>query len=66
MHNTYCSTMKYNGGMSGSHRHHILHDQERDKKQYTPLARVYDDQATYTVSNSSLSEYAVLGECALL
>lgn len=44
-----------------SHRHHILHHQKVDKSQYNILANLYPDQAPYTVCNSSLSEYAVLG-----
>ncbi|XP_071546217.1 2-oxoglutarate dehydrogenase complex component E1 isoform X4 [Panulirus ornatus] len=44
-----------------SHRHHILHHQKVDKSQYNTLANLYPDQAPYTVCNSSLSEYAVLG-----
>ncbi|KAG0721821.1 OGDH, mitochondrial [Chionoecetes opilio] len=44
-----------------SHRHHVLHHQKVDKSQYTVLANLYPDQAPYTVCNSSLSEYAVLG-----
>ncbi|XP_046859710.1 2-oxoglutarate dehydrogenase-like, mitochondrial [Xenia sp. Carnegie-2017] len=44
-----------------SHRHHVLHDQNRDKEFYIPLNDLSEDQAKYTVCNSSLSEYAVLG-----
>ncbi|CAH3174419.1 unnamed protein product [Porites evermanni] len=44
-----------------SHRHHILHDQDKDKVTYCPLNDLSPDQAIYTVCNSSLSEYAVLG-----
>lgn len=44
-----------------SHRHHVLHDQEVDLKNHIPLNHLSIDQATYTVCNSSLSEYAVLG-----
>ncbi|XP_055379071.1 2-oxoglutarate dehydrogenase complex component E1 isoform X2 [Condylostylus longicornis] len=44
-----------------SHRHHVLHHQKVDKATYTPLCHLYPDQAPYSVSNSSLSEYAVLG-----
>lgn len=43
-----------------SHRHHVLHDQN-DGKTYRPLANLYPNQAHYTVCNSYLSEYAVLG-----
>ncbi|XP_065826622.1 2-oxoglutarate dehydrogenase complex component E1-like isoform X2 [Oscarella lobularis] len=46
-----------------SHRHHLLHDQSRDQNTYNPLNELYPkgEQAHYTVCNSSLSEYAVLG-----
>lgn len=44
-----------------AHRHHILHDQVEDKKLYCPLRHLSPDQAQYTVCNSSLSEFAVLG-----
>lgn len=44
-----------------SHRHHVLHHQKVDKATYRPLSYLYPDQAPYTVCNSSLSEYAVLG-----
>ncbi|XP_078492481.1 2-oxoglutarate dehydrogenase complex component E1-like isoform X2 [Ciona intestinalis] len=44
-----------------SHRHHKLHDQKEDRKVYVPLNDLYPNQATYTVCNSSLSEYGVLG-----
>ncbi|XP_017028858.1 2-oxoglutarate dehydrogenase complex component E1 [Drosophila kikkawai] len=44
-----------------SHRHHVLHHQTADKVVYTPLNHLYPDQAQYSVSNSSLSECAVLG-----
>merc|ERR1712212_797293 len=44
-----------------SHRHHVLHHQTMDRSTYKPLANLYPDQAPYTVSNSSLSEYGVLG-----
>lgn len=44
-----------------SHRHHVLHDQKIDQKTYTPLNDLTDKQAEYTVCNSSLSEYAILG-----
>ena len=45
-----------------SHRHHVLHDQSVDKKFYVPLNDLAPKQAHYTVCNSSLSEYAVLGK----
>lgn len=44
-----------------SHRHHVLHHQDRDGVTYCPLANLYPDQAQYSVCNSSLSEYGVLG-----
>ncbi|CAD7082999.1 unnamed protein product [Hermetia illucens] len=44
-----------------SHRHHVLHHQLVDKATYNPLCHLYPDQAPYSISNSSLSEYAVLG-----
>lgn len=44
-----------------SHRHHVLHHQHVDKATYKPLCNMYPDQAPYTVCNSSLSEFAVLG-----
>lgn len=44
-----------------SHRHHVLHHQNIDKVTYNPLQYLYPDQAAYTICNSSLSEYAILG-----
>uniref|UniRef100_A0A4W6E8S1 2-oxoglutarate dehydrogenase complex component E1 n=1 Tax=Lates calcarifer TaxID=8187 RepID=A0A4W6E8S1_LATCA len=44
-----------------SHRHHVLHDQEVDKRTCVPMNHLWDNQAPYTVCNSSLSEYGVLG-----
>lgn len=44
-----------------SHRHHVLHDQEVDKRFCVPMNHIWPDQAPYTVCNSSLSEYGVLG-----
>ncbi|XP_052689627.1 2-oxoglutarate dehydrogenase complex component E1-like isoform X1 [Crassostrea angulata] len=49
-----------------SHRHHVIHDQLIDKKTYCPLNNLdglFEGKkpAPYTVCNSSLSEYAVLG-----
>ena len=47
-----------------SHRHHVLHDQQRDRVTYVPLNHLDDParlQAPYVVCNSSLSEFAVLG-----
>ncbi|XP_036766185.1 2-oxoglutarate dehydrogenase complex component E1 isoform X1 [Manis pentadactyla] len=44
-----------------SHRHHVLHDQNVDKKTCIPMNHLWPSQAPYTVCNSSLSEYGVLG-----
>lgn len=44
-----------------SQRHHVLHDQVTFGRRHVPLAHLREDQAVYTVCNSSLSEYAVLG-----
>ncbi|KAF1936146.1 2-oxoglutarate dehydrogenase, E1 component [Clathrospora elynae] len=43
-----------------SQRHAVLHDQENEKT-YTPLQDLSEDQGTFTICNSSLSEYGVLG-----
>ncbi|KAF8071292.1 ogdh [Scenedesmus sp. PABB004] len=45
-----------------SHRHAVLHDQN-DGSKYVPLAHVFPGQKPwqFTVTNSSLSEYGVLG-----
>ncbi|XP_043911554.1 2-oxoglutarate dehydrogenase-like, mitochondrial [Protopterus annectens] len=44
-----------------SHRHHVLHDQEVDRRTCVPMNHLWPNQAPYTVCNSSLSEYGVLG-----
>ncbi|XP_034048308.1 2-oxoglutarate dehydrogenase, mitochondrial isoform X2 [Thalassophryne amazonica] len=44
-----------------SHRHHVLHDQTVDKRICIPMNHISTSQAPYTVCNSSLSEYGVLG-----
>lgn len=45
-----------------SHRYAVLHDSKSDtKKTYTPLHHVSPKQGKFSVSNSSLSEYGVLG-----
>ncbi|KAF0306871.1 2-oxoglutarate dehydrogenase, mitochondrial [Amphibalanus amphitrite] len=44
-----------------SHRHHVMHHQKVDMATYRPLCYLYPDQAQYTVCNSSLSEFGVLG-----
>lgn len=46
-----------------SHRHHVLHDQNVDKRTCIPMNHMAPNQAPYTVCNSSLSEYGVLGGC---
>lgn len=51
---SYCSSV--------SHRHHVLHDQNVDKRTCIPMNHLWPNQAPYTVCNSSLSEYGVLGE----
>eukprot|EP01124_Arcella_intermedia_P024163 TRINITY_DN4007_c0_g1_i1.p1 TRINITY_DN4007_c0_g1~~TRINITY_DN4007_c0_g1_i1.p1 ORF type:complete len:1016 (-),score=165.40 TRINITY_DN4007_c0_g1_i1:37-3084(-) len=43
-----------------SHRHAVLHDQKTGEK-YTPLNNLPGQKVPFTVSNSFLSEYAVLG-----
>nr|CAD1822076.1 unnamed protein product [Ananas comosus var. bracteatus] len=45
-----------------SHRHSVIHDQETGEK-YCPLDHIImnQDEEMFTVSNSSLSEFAVLG-----
>jgi 2-oxoglutarate dehydrogenase E1 component len=44
-----------------SHRHHVLHNQAKDLDTLVPLNHLALNQAHYTVCNSSLSEFAVLG-----
>lgn len=39
----------------------MLHDQEVDKRTCVPMNHLWEQQAPYTVCNSSLSEYGVLG-----
>ncbi|KAK9449423.1 thiamine diphosphate-binding protein [Limtongia smithiae] len=43
-----------------SQRHAVLHDQDSEST-YTPLQHVSADQAAFHISNSSLSEYGVMG-----
>lgn len=45
-----------------SHRHAVVHDQKNGNK-FTPLAHVFQGQrpGQFTVSNSSLSEFGILG-----
>ncbi len=52
------------GRATFSHRHAVLHDQNREKWDsgiYIPLQNVTDNQAQFTVIDSVLSEEAVLG-----
>ncbi|CAF1045271.1 unnamed protein product [Didymodactylos carnosus] len=44
-----------------SHRHHVLHDQEKDLVFHVPLNYLSSTQGHYTICNSSLSEFAALG-----
>ena len=44
-----------------SHRHHVLHDQEKDLVFHVPLNYLHPTQGHYTICNSSLSEFAALG-----
>ena len=45
-----------------SHRHAVVHDQ-KTAESYTPLGHVFSGQkpGQFTVSNSSLSEFGILG-----
>lgn len=43
-----------------SQRHAVLHDQHSEQV-YTPLQHLSEDQSAFTISNSSLSEYGVMG-----
>lgn len=43
-----------------SHRHAVLHDQKTDQL-YMPLENLSEKQAPVTITNSNLSEFAVLG-----
>ncbi|KAK6461694.1 alpha-ketoglutarate dehydrogenase [Scheffersomyces coipomensis] len=43
-----------------SQRHAVLHDQSSEQT-YTPLQHLSEDQGKFDISNSSLSEYGVLG-----
>lgn len=43
-----------------SQRHAVLHDQSSEQT-YTPLNHLSEDQAAFVISNSSLSEYGVMG-----
>lgn len=44
-----------------SHRHHVLHDQEKDLAFHVPMNYLHPTQGHYTICNSSLSEFAALG-----
>lgn len=44
-----------------SHRHHVYHHQSQDKVQYSPLTTLFPGKGIYSVCNSSLSEFGVLG-----
>ncbi|RVE54954.1 hypothetical protein evm_000321 [Chilo suppressalis] len=44
-----------------AHRHHVLHHQGVDGATYRVLDQLYPDQARYSLHNSSLCEFAVLG-----
>ncbi|CAF4844283.1 unnamed protein product, partial [Rotaria socialis] len=44
-----------------SHRHHVLHDQEKDLVFHVPMNYLSPTQGHYTICNSSLSEFAALG-----
>lgn len=43
-----------------SQRHAVLHDQNSEAT-YTPLQHLSEEQASFDISNSSLSEYGVMG-----
>ncbi|KMU87569.1 2-oxoglutarate dehydrogenase E1 component [Coccidioides immitis H538.4] len=43
-----------------SQRHAVLHDQQNEAT-YTPLQHISENQGTFVISNSSLSEFGVLG-----
>lgn len=43
-----------------SQRHAVLHDQNSEQT-YTPLKHLSEEQAAFDISNSSLSEYGVMG-----
>ncbi|KAF1743954.1 hypothetical protein MXB_4892 [Myxobolus squamalis] len=44
-----------------SHRHHVLYDNIVEKVTYCPLNNLSSSQEKYSICNSSLSEYGVLG-----
>ncbi|CAG9859940.1 unnamed protein product [Phyllotreta striolata] len=44
-----------------NHRHHIYHHQNVENEKYCPIRNLYPKQAVYTICNSSLSEYSIMG-----
>ncbi|XP_013182328.1 PREDICTED: 2-oxoglutarate dehydrogenase, mitochondrial-like [Papilio xuthus] len=44
-----------------AHRHHVYHHQGVDGATYRVLDTIYPDQAKYSLHNSSLSEFGILG-----
>ncbi|XP_063821458.1 2-oxoglutarate dehydrogenase complex component E1-like [Ostrinia nubilalis] len=44
-----------------AHRHHVYHHQAVDGATYRVMDQLYPDQAHYSLHNSSLSEFGVLG-----
>jgi len=44
-----------------SHRHAVLHDQKVPNKEFCPLQHLDANQAAFSICNSSLSEFGVLG-----
>lgn len=44
-----------------SHRLHIIHDQDHDKTYVNHLQGVFPNQALYTISNSPVSEFSIIG-----
>ena len=44
-----------------SHRHAVIHDQQRFGESFVPLRHLAPSQAPFEICNSSLSEFAVLG-----
>jgi len=44
-----------------SHRHAVLHDQKVPNKEFCPLQHLDPNQAAFSICNSSLSEFGVLG-----
>lgn len=44
-----------------NHRHHVYHHQNVENERYSPITNLYRDQGVYTICNSSLSEYSIMG-----